>query len=43
MEVDLLIADKTFGADKRVITVLANKNKVVVIPPAPFGLIDHSP
>jgi transposase len=33
MEADLLIADKAFDADKRAITVLANKNKVVVISP----------
>jgi hypothetical protein len=33
MGVDFLMADKAFDADKRVITVLANKNKVVFTPP----------
>jgi transposase len=33
MEADLLIADKAFDADERVITMLAGKNKAVVIPP----------
>ena len=33
MAADLLIADKAFDADERVITMLANKNKTVVIPP----------
>ena len=32
-EADLLIADKAFDADERVITMLAGKNKAVVIPP----------
>ena len=29
----MLIADKAFDADERVITMLAQKNKAVVIPP----------
>jgi len=29
----LLIADKAFDADERVVTLLAQKNKAVVIPP----------
>jgi len=33
MEADLLIADKAFDADGRVVTLLAQKNKAVVIPP----------
>jgi transposase len=33
MEADLLIADKAFDADERVVTLLAQKNKAVVIPP----------
>ena len=33
MEADLLLADKAFDADERVITLLADKNKAVVIPP----------
>jgi transposase len=33
MKADLLIADKAFDADERVITLLANQNKGVVIPP----------
>ena len=33
MEADLLIADKAFDADERVITLLADKNKTAVIPP----------
>lgn len=33
MKADLLIADKAFDADKRVIILLADKNKAVVIPP----------
>ena len=33
MEADLLIADKAFDADERVITMMADKNKAVVIPP----------
>ena len=33
MEADLLIADKAFDADERVITLLSDKNKAVVIPP----------
>jgi transposase len=32
MKADLLIADKAFDADERVITLLANQNKGVVIP-----------
>ena len=33
MTADLLIADKAFDADERVITLLAAKDKAVVIPP----------
>jgi transposase len=33
MQANLLIADKAFDADQRVITLLAGKNKGVVIPP----------
>ncbi len=33
MKADLLIADKAFDADERVITMLAGKNKAFVIPP----------
>lgn len=33
MEADLLIADKAFDADDRVITLLAERNKGAVIPP----------
>ena len=33
MEADLLIADKAFDADERVVTLLAQKNKAVVMPP----------
>jgi transposase len=33
MAADLLIADKAFDANERVITLLADKNKAVVIPP----------
>ena len=33
MKAKLLIADKAFDADERVIILLANKNKAVVIPP----------
>lgn len=33
MQADLLIADKAYDADERVITMLADKDKVVVIPP----------
>jgi transposase len=33
MAADMLIADKAFDADERVITLLADRNKVVVIPP----------
>lgn len=33
MAADLLIADKAFDADERVITLLAAKHKAVVIPP----------
>jgi transposase len=33
MQADLLIADKAYDADARVITMLADKNKAVVIPP----------
>ena len=33
MKADLLIADKAFDADERVIILLAEKNKAVVIPP----------
>ena len=32
MKAKLLIADKAFDADERVIILLANKNKAVVIP-----------
>ena len=32
MEANVLIADKAFDADERVITLLASKNKAVVIP-----------
>ena len=33
MTANLLIADKAFDADERVITLLADKDKAVVIPP----------
>jgi transposase len=33
MQADLLIADKAYDADERVITMLARKDKGVVIPP----------
>ncbi len=33
MQADLLIADKAFDADERVITLLADRDKAVVIPP----------
>jgi transposase len=33
MQACLLLADKAFDADERVITLLANQNKAVVIPP----------
>jgi transposase len=33
MKACLLLADKAFDADERVITLLANQNKAVVIPP----------
>jgi transposase len=33
MKACLLLADKAFDADERVITLLVNQNKAVVIPP----------
>jgi transposase len=33
MQADLLIADKAYDADERVITMLASKDKAVVSPP----------